>query len=156
MVPPLVHYASVDEYREHYNRIYCQAIIQTFDEIRVYFSPGRFSHVFFESTSRDGRKDEFSFVRAQRIDWIKATLGNPDAKLFQGWDKKMRCYDASHRVAVVYENFVVVIKMGMKKNDTLKGNFVTCYQADNSIGKIRNSPGWSMQACLDALKRKGR
>ena len=152
MTPPLVHYGSVDEYREHYNRIYCRSIILTFDEIRVYFSPVRFNHVFFESTLRDGRKDMFSFVRAQRIDWIKSTLENPDAKLFQGWDRKMRRYDAGHRVAVVYESFVVVIKMSMKKNGTLKANFVTCYQADSSIGKIRNSPCWTRKACLDALK----
>lgn len=152
MTPPLVHYASVDEYREHYNRIYCRGRIHTFDGIRVHFSPGRFKHVFFESTSRDGRKDAFSFVRAQRIDWIRATLENPDAELFQGWDKDRRCHDARRRVAVVYENFVVVIKMSMKKNGTLKANFVTCYQADNSIGKIRNSPAWSRETCLQAMK----
>ncbi|MFO8084295.1 MAG: hypothetical protein R6U27_08260 [Desulfobacterales bacterium] len=152
MTPPLVHYTSVDEYREHYKRIYCQGSIQTFDGIRVHFSPERFRHVFFESTSRDGRKDAFSFVRAQRIDWIKATLGNLGAELFEGWDKQRRRYDARRRVAVIYENFVVVIKMSVKKNGKLKANFVTCYQADNSIGKIRNSPGWSREACMHALK----
>jgi len=30
--------------------------------------------------------------------------------------------------------------MGLKQDGLLKANFVTCYQADNSIGKIRNSP----------------
>jgi uncharacterized membrane protein YhdT len=34
---------------------------------------------------------------------------------------------------------------------SLKANFVTCYQADNSIGKIRSSPAWFRAACLRLL-----
>ena len=93
-----------------------------------------------ESTARDGRKDVFSAVRAQRIDWIKATLKHPTAALFEGWDKTSRQYDATRRVAVVYENFVVVVAMGLKQDGSLKVKLVTCYQADNSIRKIRSSP----------------
>jgi hypothetical protein len=100
-----------------------------------------------DSKARDGRKDVFSPVRAQRIDWIKATLENPTAALFGGWDKTARHYNATRRVAVVYEDFVVVVAMGLKRDGTLKANVVTCYQADNSIGKIRSSPTWSRAAC---------
>ena len=75
-LPPLVHYATVAEYRSHYERIYCRGNIQTFDGIRVYFKASKFGHSFYESTAQDGRKDIFSWVRAQRIDWIKATLEN--------------------------------------------------------------------------------
>lgn len=150
-LPPLVHYATVAEYRSHYEQVYCRGNIQTFDGIRVYFSPGKFGHVFYESSARDGRKDAFSPVRAQRIDWIKATLEHPEAALFEGWDKTSRQYDATRRVAVVYEDFVVVVAMGLKQDGSLKANFVTCYQADNSIGKIRNSPPWSLAACLRLL-----
>ena len=64
----------------------------------------------------------------------------------------MRQYDATRRVAVVYEDFVVVVAMGLKLDGSLKANFVTCYQADNSIGKIRTSPIWSREACLRLLK----
>ncbi len=69
---------------------------------RVYFAATKFGHVFYESTARDGLKDHFSPVRAQRIDWIKATLEHPQATLFEGWNSKARQYDASRRVAVVY------------------------------------------------------
>jgi hypothetical protein len=151
-LPPLVHYATVDEYRSHYVSIYCRGNIQTFDGIRVYFGAGGFGHMFYESTARDGRKDLFSPVRAQRIDWIKATLEHPSAALFEGWDKTSRQYDATRRVAVVYEDFVVVVAMSLKQDGSLKGNFVTCYQADNSIGKIRSSPAWSRAACLRLLR----
>lgn len=150
-LPSLVHYASVAEYRSHYERVYCRGNIRTFDSIRVYFGPSKFGHVFYESTARDGRKDVFSPVRAQRIDWIKATLEHPTAALFEGWDKTSRQYDATRRVAVVYEDFVVVVAMGLKQDGSLKANFVTCYQADNSIGKIRSSPVWSWAACLHLL-----
>jgi len=55
------------------------------------------------------------------------------------------------RVAVVYEDFVVVVAMGLKLDGSLKANFVTCYQADNSIGKIRRSPVWSRVDCVRQL-----
>lgn len=150
-LPPLVMYATVAEYRAHYERVYCRGNIQTFDGIRVFFGAGKFGHMFYESTARDGRKDVFSPVRAQRIDWVKATLERPDADLFEGWDKGAQRYDSTRRVAVVYENFVVVVAMGLKLDGSLKANFVTCYQADNSIGKIRASPIWSRVTCLSEL-----
>ena len=96
-LPPLVHYATVAEYRSHYERIYCRGNIQTFDGIRVYFKASKFGHSFYESTAQDGRKDIFSWVRARRIDWIKATLENPKAALFQGWNKDSCQYDATRR-----------------------------------------------------------
>ncbi len=65
-------------------------------------------------------------------------------KAWGGWDKMAHGYDSSRRVAVVYEAFMVVLAMGLKQNGMLKANFVTCYQADNSIGKIRTSPVWPM------------
>lgn len=150
-LPPLVHYATAAEYQAHYEQLYCRGNILTYDGIRVYFSPGKFGHVFYESTARNGIKDAFSPVRAQRIDWIKATLEHPAAELFDGWDKTARQYDSTHRVAVVYESFVVVVAMSLKRGGGLKANFVTCYQADNSIGKIRTSPEWSQATCLKLL-----
>jgi len=151
--PPLVHYATATEYRTHYVQVYCRGNILTFDGIRVHFAPGNFDHVFYESTARNGIKDAFSPTRAQRIDWIKETLEHPTAALFEGWDKTSHQYDPARRVAVVYEDFVVVVAMSLKLNGSLKANFVTCYQADNSIGKIRTSPVWSRAAaCLYLLR----
>lgn len=151
VLPPVVHYPTVGEYRSHYERVYCRGNIQTFDGIRVYFGPDKFGHMFYESTARDGRKDAFSPMRAQRINWIKATLEHPAAALFEGWDKSARRYDATRRVAVMYEDFIVVVAMGLKPDGSLKANFVTCYRADNSIGKIGTSPAWSREVCLRLL-----
>lgn len=150
-LPSLVNYATVAEYRAHYKRVYCRGYIQTFDGIRVFFGADKFGHMFYESTARDGRKDVFSLVRAQRIDWIKSTLEHPNADLYEGWDKSVRQHDPTRRVAVVYEDFVVVVTMGLKLDGSLKANFVTCYQADNSIGKIRTSPIWLRVNCLHQL-----
>jgi hypothetical protein len=56
-----------------------------------------------------------------------------------------------HPVATVYEDFVVVVAMGLKQDGLLKANLMTCYQADNRIGKIGGSPAWSRAACFDLL-----
>jgi hypothetical protein len=50
-LPPLVRYATVAEYRSHYDRVYCRGNILTFDGIRVYFAASKFGHVFYESTA---------------------------------------------------------------------------------------------------------
>ena len=155
-LPPLVYYVTPAEYLNHFERVYCRGIVTSFDGIRVFFPAAKFGHCFYESSSRDGRKDLFSPVRAERIDWIKATLEHPGASLFEGWNKDERCVEPTRRVAVVFEDFVVIVQMGLKLDGKLKANFVTCYQADNSIGKIRTSPVWSREACLLALQRKSR
>ncbi|CAD0357214.1 hypothetical protein [Xanthomonas hortorum] len=152
-LPPLVKYETSAEYRQHYERVYCRGNIQTPDEIRVYFDARKFGHAFYESAGRDGQKDTFSEVRAQRIDWIQATLTHPDAILFQGWDKTAGQVDPTRRVAVVYEDFVVVIALSLKRDSVLKANFITCYQADSSIGKIRSSPTWSREECVRSLTK---
>jgi len=86
-----------------------------------------------------------------KFEVIKATLEHPHADLYAGYIKATGSYDGTRRVAVVYEDFVVVIAMRLKQGDTLKANFTTCYQADNSIAKIRSSPAWSRLDCLRSL-----
>lgn len=46
-LPPLVNYATVAEYRTHYERVYCRGNIRTFDGIRVFFSANKFGHMFY-------------------------------------------------------------------------------------------------------------
>jgi len=41
----------------------------------------------YESSMRNNVKDMFSKERSARIDWIKATLENPAADIYQGWIK---------------------------------------------------------------------
>lgn len=156
-LPNLVRYATPAEYKAHFERAYCRSVVATFDGIRVYFSVEKFGHCFYESSMRDGKKDVFSTVRAERIDWIGATLASRDASLYQGWNKTDRAADASRRVAVVFEDFVVVVQVGLKQSGELRANFVTCYQADNSIEKIKSSPVWTREECVEQLlKRNGR
>lgn len=155
-LPSLVQYDTAAEYRKHYEMIYCQGKIVTFDGIRVYFKTDAFDHAFYESTSRDKRKNLFSFARAQRINWIRTTLEAHDAHVYQGWDKSKKRYDPGRRVCIVYEDFVVVIELRLKKSGELKGRFGTCYKADNSINKIRTSPEWTEKICRTELNKKGR
>jgi hypothetical protein len=42
--------------------------------------------------------------------------------------------------------------LSLNKAGELKGNFITCYEADNSIAKIRTSPVWDKEKCLDDIK----
>ena len=152
--PPFVYYSTAAEYRRHYVQMYCRNVTITFDGIRIFFSPQRFDHAFYESVNRDGRKDVFSIARAQRIDWIKATLENQEAIVYEGWDKRTRIYDCTRRVSIVYGSFVVIVSLSLKRDGTLKGNFITCFQADNSIHKIRQSPEWTREKCLTRLQQK--
>ena len=155
-LPDLLICEDEREYLAYYRQEYCRKGVVTFDGIHVYFREDRFFHAFYESSNRDGRKDRFSKIRAQRMRWIRATLENAASCLFQGWDNKRKRYDPGRRVCVVYEEFVVILEMRLKKNGTLKAAFITCYQADNSIEKIRNSPKWSKEKCLEVLNKKGR
>lgn len=138
--PPLVCYATVTEYRAHYERVYCLAAVTTFDGIAVRFRKSRFDHCFYESTRRNQVKDAFSNQRAERIDWIKAALQDPNAELHIGWDGKKKRYDRSHRVAVVVGDYVVVIRLS--GNQTAQ--FATAYVADSpsTLAKIKGSPKW--------------
>ena len=140
--PPKVNYATEAEYRAHFVRVYCRGPVMTFDRIPVWFRPKDFDHCMFESTRRDGVKDVLSRVRAERVDWIGATLTNPKADLYCGWDKRLRRVDRNRRVAVVYEEFVVVIDVHQKPDRTYTARFVTAFLADKSIAKIRGMPRW--------------
>jgi hypothetical protein len=139
--PPLVRYETTDEYRLYYERIYCQGPITTFDGIDVRFRKSRFRHCFYESTGRNQIKNEFSRKRAERIDWIKAALQDPEGELYVGWDRKRKRFDRTHRVTLVAGNYVVVIRL----SSTKRAQFVTAYLADSpsTVQKIKRNPKWS-------------
>ena len=141
-LPPRVVYATIEEYRQHFERVYCHRPITTFDGIPVQFRKSDFEHCMYESSKRDSNKDRFSAERSQRVDWIRETLTNPKAELYQGWDKRKKKRDPGSRVAVVYEEFVVVIRIYSDGTGGTRGRFVTAYLADNSIRKIRAMPRW--------------
>lgn len=138
--PPLVQYATQQEYRSHFERVYCRGPVCCFDGITVRFRKGDFDHCFFESSRRDGVKDQFYSLRAQRIDWIKAALQDGQADLFIGWDRKRRRYDRDRRVTLVMDNYVVVIRLLR----ATKARFVTAFVADSqrTLEHIQNGPRW--------------
>jgi len=148
-LPPLVNYSSENEYRDHFERVYCHAVLETFDGVKVRFRKSDFDHGFFESSNKAGSKDAFSRRRAERIDWIAAVLRDPTCELYQGWDNVKKRSDARRRVSVANEDYVVVIRFTGKK----RSEFVTAFVADPSMGpgkpstvdRIRNGPKWSPQ-----------
>lgn len=145
--PVFINFTSEAECRTHFERVYCQRAIATFDGIMVRFRKSNFEHCFFESSKRNGIKDRFSAPRAERIDWIKATLEDPNSELYEGWDSGKKRYDRKRRAAIVMGNYVVIIAFtGQGKAD-----FVTAYVADTqptpsrpvtTIDKIRSGPKW--------------
>ena len=140
--PPPVEYEGVEEYREHFVRVYCRGPIATFDGIAVRFRKAMFHHAFLErSVRRGGPKDTFSVDRARRIDWIAAALQDPGADLFVGWDSLHKRYTPDRRVALVKGDYVVVISLvGAGRAD-----FVTAFIADTpaTLNRIRQGPRWA-------------
>ena len=145
--PELLEHPSPEEYRAHFESVYCRGPIRTFDGIEVRFRRRNFNHAFFESSRRDQTKDNFSKERARRMDWIKAALEDAQAELYQGYDRRKKCWDPKRRVALTQTNYVVVIRMVGKD----KAEFVTAFVADDraeggrhlsTVQKIRLTPKW--------------
>ena len=140
--PPKVVYGTEAEYRAHFVSAYCHGPVVTSDGIRVTFRKRDFDHCMYESSPMLGRKVSFSRIRAERIDWIRATLENPAAELYQGWDRQKRRVDPTRRVAVVYEDFVVVIGVRKLEDCSFRAYFVTAYKAETNIHRIKSKPRW--------------
>ncbi|MDD4505845.1 MAG: hypothetical protein PHE60_05715 [Sulfurospirillaceae bacterium] len=153
MIPPLKLLSSVSEYQLYYEETYTKKPLLSFDGIPIFFAKYRFSHAFYESSDRRGAKDIFSLQRAERMDWIKYTIESDQSLLLKGWDAVTRQYFSNRRVSILYEDFVVVIILTLNKEGQLKGSFLTCYQADNSIEKIKSSPIWVKDECIEELIR---
>jgi hypothetical protein len=133
----LVQYASEEDYRRHFETQYCRAPIVTCDGIAVFFRKRMFDHCFFESVS--SKDDTFSRRRAERIDWIAVVLQDPSADLFVGWDKKKKRPARDRRVAVVSDDYVVVIRLVRRD----RAEFMTAFVAERTtIRKIRASERW--------------
>lgn len=144
--PALITFTSEADCRAHFERVYCQGPVATFDGIMVRFRKNDFDHCFFESTRRNGVKDQFSQPRSERIDWIKAALEDPHSESYEGWDSSKKRYDRRRRAAIVMGDYVVIIAF----TGTGTADFVTAYLADtparpgrlSTIDKIRSGPRW--------------
>jgi hypothetical protein len=144
--PPFVRYKTESEYREHYEKVYCRCRIVTFDGITVRFRKSQFQHAFFESSRRDGKKDNFSEVRAERIDWIKTALEDSESERYQGRDRESGGYSKNRRVTVVMDNYIVIFDL---TSDTT-GEFITAFVDrgirtpghPRTVDQIRSAPKW--------------
>ena len=133
--PPLVLYATPDEYRRHFVRVYCRRAVVTFDGLDVRFRQEQFDHAFFESVQT--KDDTFSKKRAERIDWIAAALQDGTAELYVGWDNTKKKLTPGRRVCIVFGDYVVVIRIAGHS----KAFFITAYVADQgTLAKIRSGP----------------
>jgi hypothetical protein len=144
------------EYRAYYLDTFCKRPVMMplsdGSSIPIYFAAHLFDHAFFESSQRDGIKDEFSLQRAEQMTNISTVLQDSKAIRLQGWDQKKREYNPTRCVTVVTEDeFVIVIRLGLTQRGTLKGKFVTCYVADNSYSKIIKAPMWDEAECQSVL-----
>ncbi|WP_304344095.1 hypothetical protein [Chryseobacterium koreense] len=135
------HNFSEEELREIWKTEYCQKSIVTFDGIIVQFFDQMFDHCFFESHSRREKdKSILSLNRLEKIYWIKDTLQDPEAILKDGWDSKTGSYDKSRRIALVKNNYIVVIIIF----SPVKARFVTAYEvnSEENLKKILASPDY--------------
>ena len=63
---------------------------------------------------------------------------DPTSILKQGWDKDIKSYDNSRRVALVKDNYIVIIRF----TSFLKASFVTAYELQTNEDKVKESPDW--------------
>ena len=132
------------EWRDLWDAAYCRRVVTTFDGIHVHFYSNNFDHAFYESSDRrqsankTKKKNILSMKRLSRFFWIKDVLRDPDAELHVGYDKSSKALTRSKRVAIVKDNYVVVIQLYSEK----EARFITAFVADESIDKIKNTPRW--------------
>lgn len=132
-----------EEMRKMWEGEYCNVAnpIYTFDKVLVIFYANMFNHIFFESANRAARdKSVLSLNRLKKMLWIKAVLQDPDAILKKGWDRDNKSYYEDRRVAMIRNNYVVIIRF----TGILKATLVTAYELteDGSASKILASPDW--------------
>ena len=139
-MPPILTMTLEQDYRTHFEANYCTNPILTFDGISVRFRRSDFDHCCFRSSRRDGIKDQFCTRRAERLDWITATLQDSSAELFIGWDGKRKQYDPDRRAALVNNDYLVVIRLLAQ----MRAKFVTAFVVDNArtLRQIRSGPKW--------------
>lgn len=152
MAPPILKLTDQAAYQQHFVKKYCAGPLTTHDGIPVFFDRHSFYHAFFDTVVH--KDDTFSVARAERMDWIEATLTDPESQRFQGYLSKIKTHDPARRVELRYENFIVVLIMGIKQDGSLKAKFLTCYPVDNNrLPKVQQAPTWNKQDCKNALRK---
>ena len=119
MPPPLLILADEAAYQQHFVAKYCAGPLMTHDGIPVYFKRHAFYHAFFDTVVH--KDDTFSQLRAERMDWIEATLTDAQTNRLQGYLSKTKQHDPIRRMELRFQNFIVVLIMGLAQDGTLKG-----------------------------------
>ncbi|MBK5210616.1 MAG: hypothetical protein JJE44_14110 [Flavobacteriaceae bacterium] len=124
------------EMRKIWKDEYCNMPIETFDGVLVRFYEDMFDHCFFESANRKAKdKSILSLNRLEKMLWIKSVLKDKNAVLKKGWDNVEKTYFKDRRVAIVKDNYVVIIRF----TGILKAKLVTAYEK-NDIANILGCP----------------
>lgn len=151
---------SEAQYRAYYERNFVKHPrywhISEEVKIPIYFHRDTFDHAFFESTKRDGNKDLFSPLRAQRMSLIQEALTEWSNERYVGWDNKRKSIDITRCVCVrSNDNFIVVLRLGITQNGDIKGKFITCYVPDDSAWqKITSKDRWDYERSLELLRKR--
>ena len=137
-LPPLLHFQYISAYRSHFIRHYCNTQIKTFDKIVVRFFPENFNHAFYRDSSPMAKdKSNFDTDRAQRVDWIKAVLADPNVEIYQRVMQNAKIRRIALEPTIPY---VVIIQIDTRNSFFAK--FVTAYvvSSQSVLGKIRSNP----------------
>jgi len=139
-LPPLLMLSAERDYRSHFEAQYCNALVSTFDGITVRFFPGMFDHAFYRDSSPTAQdKAVFDLQRAQRMDWIRAVLADPDAELY----RRVMPNSKVRRIALEPTTpYVVVIQMD--SGSLSRARFITAYVVGSAsaLGNMRANPIW--------------
>lgn len=127
---------SEADLRQLWKEVYCETEIITFDNVLVKFYEDMFDHVFFESADRiEKDKSILSYNRLEKMLWIKDVLMDSTAILKMGWNTKDKEYFKDRRLAIVKDNYVVIIRF----TGLFKAKLVTAYEKTD-IDNILDSP----------------
>ena len=88
------------------------------------------------------------------MNWIAVTLKDPTSELYIGWNNQQKKYDNHRRVAIVMENYVVIIAISKGKPN--QARFITAFLGDtparsgrpSTVDMIRKSPRWKIKKPL--------
>jgi len=133
------------EYRDHFKQHYVlSSPILTFDSIAVSFKLTHHIEILRKEPA-PGQLRAFCPQRAERLDWIKAGLQDPNANLYFGYDRKRKTVDYNRRVAIVAANYAIIIRMTAQKT----AEFVTAYIMDErSLKLATRHPDWNETDCV--------
>jgi hypothetical protein len=140
-LPPLLTLPDENTYRAHFVREYCSDPVITFDGLAVWFYPERFDHAFYRDSSPTAQdKKIFDLQRAQRMDWIRHVLYDPNIELYR---RIMSITGKERRIALEPTTpYAVIIQID--SHSLSRARFITAYVVSSSstLANMRANPAW--------------